>query len=96
MTARARLYEPAPAPAPGDAPESPTPTGSRNIWFSSDAPQTTPVFARASLCAGQVIDGPAVIEQLDTTTLVYPGDGARVDAAANIIIAINHSNGAEK
>ena len=32
--------------------------------------------------------GPAVVEQLDTTTPVYPGDVAEVDSAGNLIITI--------
>jgi len=37
---------------------------------------------------GMRITGPAVIDQLDSTTLVYPGDTARVDGARNLIIEL--------
>ena len=96
LTARGRLHEPVPSPASGDMPGAPAAIGTRSIWFSSDAPQDTPIFARESLGAGQAIDGPAVIEQLDTTTLVYPGDAARVDDEANIVITINQTSGAAR
>jgi N-methylhydantoinase A/oxoprolinase/acetone carboxylase beta subunit len=36
--------------------------------------------------AGHSLTGPAVIEQLDATTLVYPGDRLTVDAAFNLLI----------
>jgi N-methylhydantoinase A len=44
----------------------------------------TPVYDRAVLPAGARIEGPAVIEQLDSTTLVPPGWQARVDEWLNI------------
>jgi N-methylhydantoinase A len=50
---------------------------------SGDAVQT-PVFARADVPAGAKLDGPAVIEQLDSTTLVPPGWRAEVDEWLNI------------
>ena len=38
---------------------------------------------------GHQIVGPAIVEQLDTTTPVFPGDHAVVDPAGNLIIQIN-------
>jgi N-methylhydantoinase A len=32
--------------------------------------------------------GPAIVEQLDTTTVIEPGDGARVDALGNLEITV--------
>ena len=49
----------------------------------------TPVFDRATLRTGHRIDGPAVAEQLDATTVIAPGDRARVDKALNIIIEVD-------
>jgi N-methylhydantoinase A len=46
------------------------------------------VWRRDALLAGNVVAGPAVIEQMDTTTLVPPGLAARVDPTGNLIIAI--------
>ena len=48
----------------------------------------TPIYDRAALSAGTEIVGPAIIEQLDATTLVHPGDTARVDDALNILITV--------
>ncbi|MEE8445603.1 MAG: hydantoinase/oxoprolinase family protein, partial [Alphaproteobacteria bacterium] len=88
LTARGRLYrEPAAAPAgkapPGEAFET------RPVIFDDpESPADTPVFERAQLVAGQVIAGPAVIEQLDATTPVWPGDRATLDKAGNIVIEV--------
>ena len=46
------------------------------------------LYDRSDLTPGHEIAGPAVIDQLDSTTLVYPGDVARVDGACNIIIEL--------
>ena len=32
--------------------------------------------------------GPAIVEQLDSTTVVFPGDRAAVDEAGNLVIAV--------
>jgi N-methylhydantoinase A len=67
----------------------PEPIGMRPVYFSPDASVETNVYERKSLRAGQMIEGPAIIEQLDTTTPVYPGDHARVDAVGNILISVS-------
>jgi N-methylhydantoinase A len=45
-----------------------------------------PVYVRDLLLTGQQIPGPAVLEQLDTTSLVFPGQTAVVDEFLNLII----------
>jgi N-methylhydantoinase A len=45
-----------------------------------------PVLAREQLGPGHVIDGPAVIEQMDATTLILPGQRARIEPTLNIVI----------
>ena len=52
-----------------------------------------PVYDRRSLHAGHGLDGPAIIEQLDSTTPIFPGDRAVVDSAGNLVIRI-HGAGA--
>ena len=50
------------------------------MWFDGrEEPQDTPVYARDELTPGMAFDGPAIVEQLDATTLVPPGVGAVVD-----------------
>jgi N-methylhydantoinase A/oxoprolinase/acetone carboxylase beta subunit len=43
-----------------------------------------PVLARDELRARNVVDGPTVIEEMDSTTLVLPGQRARVDRFGNL------------
>jgi N-methylhydantoinase A len=65
------------------------PTTVRDVYFEevgSYAP--TPIYLRAKLARGQEIVGPAVIEQADTTTVVYPRQTLRVDQTGNLIIAV--------
>jgi N-methylhydantoinase A len=62
----------------------PQPNQSRTVYFASTGTIDTPVFARHTLCAGHVVAGPAIIEQLDTTTVLYPGQQATVDAYGNL------------
>ena len=52
----------------------------RQIWFAKAKEKIScPVYSRAKLFAGDIIEGPAVIEQQDTTTVVYPGQWLIVD-----------------
>ena len=82
-------------PAPADAPVAPAaggaepkPRDSQPVYFGADAPVATPVFERADFRSGLALAGPAVIEQLDATTLIYPGDRATVDRAGNLMIEL--------
>jgi N-methylhydantoinase A/oxoprolinase/acetone carboxylase beta subunit len=60
---------------------------SRAVWFSPEAgPTETPVLSRASLVVGTKIIGPAIIEQSDTTTIVYPGHACEVHACGALIL----------
>ena len=65
----------------------------RNIyWEEAETHLETKVYARNLFRSGSSIEGPAVIEQLDSTTLVPPAMRARVDDYLNLIIDVgNHS-----
>ena len=45
------------------------------------------VYQRDDLRGGQVLEGPAIVEQEDTTTAVLPGWSATVDEIGNLLIA---------
>lgn len=63
----------------------PEPVVERDVWFDGEeAPRRTPVFHRDSLPAGLQFVGPAVIDQLDSTTLVPPGVLVEIDEWRNI------------
>jgi N-methylhydantoinase A len=60
------------------------PTGTRTVTFDGRTHHEAPVYARAEL-TGSVIEGPAVIEQFDATTVLPPGWRARLDKFGNIV-----------
>jgi N-methylhydantoinase A len=62
-------------------------TGRRRVWFT-DGWHDTPIFARTRLPLDAQLTGPAVIEQLDATTVVEPGDLARLDPLGNLVIEV--------
>ena len=47
----------------------------------------TPVYDRARLGAGHRFDGPAIVEEMDSTTLVLPDHTVEVDRYANLLIS---------
>jgi N-methylhydantoinase A len=59
----------------------------RDVWLPEEgAFVRCPVYARERLAAGNHIAGPAVVEQMDATSLVLPGMMARVDPYLNLIV----------
>jgi N-methylhydantoinase A len=65
---------------------SPAPHEKRAAYFSPADPIEVPVFRRSALSAGAVIDGPAVIEEKTSTTVLYPGQRAEIDGYLNMAI----------
>lgn len=59
----------------------------RPVWFDGKW-HDTPVYAREKLPLDAVVNGPAIIEQMDATTVLEPGDVARSDRDGNLIIEI--------
>jgi N-methylhydantoinase A len=45
-----------------------------------------PVYEREKLGVGMRVAGPAILDQLDCTTVIYPGQLARVDEGKNLIV----------
>ncbi len=64
-------------------------TGSRKVWFGQWL--ETPVYWRDHLPADATIIGPAIVEQMDTTIIIEPGDVAAQDRDGNIIITLEAS-----
>jgi N-methylhydantoinase A len=61
------------------------PRGSRAVHFgSSGSAVETPLYIRADLPAGTRLDGPVIVDQFDSTTVVPPGWRAEVDEWLNI------------
>jgi N-methylhydantoinase A len=70
------------------ASQRPEPAGYRDVLFARGARHHTPAYLRASLCPGDRIEGPAIIDQLDTTVVIQPGDIAQVDQLGNLVIEV--------
>jgi N-methylhydantoinase A len=70
-------------------PEAPAAETFRDVVFSDAArPLRTRIVWRPSLASGVRIEGPAVIEEPNATTLIHPADVATVSEAGHLIIDI--------
>lgn len=72
--------------ATGRRPEA-VPTGTRPVTFDSISHET-PIYWRDHLPSDVSLHGPAIIEQLDSTIVVPPGDRVEGKADGNLIIHI--------
>ncbi len=62
-------------------------TGRRDMWLpEAGGFVSCPVYDRERLQAGNRITGPAIVEQMDTTTIVLPGMVAVVEPYMNLIL----------
>ncbi|NKC32872.1 hydantoinase/oxoprolinase family protein [Falsiroseomonas selenitidurans] len=59
----------------------------RQVWLpEAQGEVAVPVYARDGLAPGNRIAGPAIVEQMDATTVILPGQEARVDEYENLIL----------
>jgi len=63
----------------------------RRVYFNETGFIETAIYCRKSLVAGHRIVGPAVVEQLDTATIILPDQAAQVDRHGNLVIKANES-----
>lgn len=61
--------------------------GEREVRFA-DAWHTTPVYDRQKLPHSTTFEGPAIVQQLDATTVIEPGDTVEVDRLGNLIVTV--------
>ena len=66
----------------------PKPTGTRGVYFDGEQAET-PVYSRDQLGAGASFEGPAIVEEFGSTTVVFAGWRARVDDFGNLILEMN-------
>jgi N-methylhydantoinase A len=59
-------------------------TGSRRVFF--DTWIDTPTYNRPDLAPGDVVTGPAIIEEFGSTVPVHPGFAVTVDAYGNLLL----------
>jgi N-methylhydantoinase A len=73
----------------GRTPPASARRGKRSAYFAElGKAALTPTYAREELRAGNRIDGPALVEEHASTTVVLPGDRLRVDGFGNLDIEI--------
>lgn len=74
----------------------PTPSSVRDVWFEQAdggvSAVATPVYDRSELTPGMHAPGPAVIDQVDSTTLVPPGDSWEIDKNWNVLIHVGRED----
>ncbi|MCL4554521.1 MAG: hydantoinase/oxoprolinase family protein, partial [Actinobacteria bacterium] len=64
--------------------------GRRNVYFEeSNGFTLSNIYERGDLAAGATFEGPAIVEQEDTTTVIPPNAAAKVDPYGNIIVQVN-------
>ena len=71
-----------PAPRASGRPE---PAAVRQVYFAGRRFET-PVFHRGALAAGATLTGPAIVEQLDATTALWPGQPLAVDRRGQLLL----------
>jgi N-methylhydantoinase A len=76
-------------PAPHASPVAAR-VGERPVYFDEAGGFVpTPVYRRDLLRAGHRIEGPGIVEQMDSTTVVLPGQWAAIDARANLLVHVD-------
>jgi N-methylhydantoinase A len=82
-----RAYVPPRLPsAQGDATQATK--GTRRAWFGAAGFIDCPVFDRYRLAAGHAHDGPAFVEERETTTVIGPNGGFRVNEYGMLVIRV--------
>jgi N-methylhydantoinase A len=75
-------------PSRGEKPSKEAVITSRKVFFEQyDGYVKTPIYRREKLNSGNVVEGPAVIEQYDATTVVYPRWKTSVDKLGNLVLS---------
>ena len=63
--------------------------GAREVWLPEAGGWVScPVYDRARLKPGNRIAGPAVVEQMDSTTAILPGMTGHVEPYLNLVLEV--------
>jgi N-methylhydantoinase A len=62
--------------------------GERAVNFDGAGAMQAPVYDRARLLQGNVIHGPAIIEEVASTTVVEPGDRVTVNSYGHLVMEL--------
>jgi len=87
LKARSRRTRPVLAQRAGEKQAIVTPAAVQPVIFTTNGttPQDTAVYKREALLPGMTFEGPAIVTQYDTTTVLPPGWLAEIDAFGHII-----------
>ena len=63
---------------------------SRSVYFAEHGGYLDcPIYDRYKLAAGHLLKGPAIVTELDSTTVIHPGYWAEVDRHGNLVMTLN-------
>jgi N-methylhydantoinase A len=85
VTAEGAMPRPAIPKLPKAADLADAEVGKQSVDFDGEM-RPTPVYDRARLGAGATIEGPAILSQLDSTTVLFPGQTAEVHTYGSLIV----------
>ncbi len=69
-------------------------SGSRRVFFpQASGFADTPVYQRVDLPPGSSIDGPSIVEQMDTTTITSPGQMATGEECGSLVLRFEEGPG---
>jgi N-methylhydantoinase A len=63
------------------------PAAQRRVWFEGGW-KATPIWRREQLAPGARLAGPAIIEQMDATTVIEPGNTVVADKFGNLVVTV--------
>ena len=89
LSASAKLYRFEDKATISGEPSIPEVRDRRQVYFNDEFPVLAKIYNRAEMRPGQIVEGPAVLEQMDTTTPIYPGDVANITPDGHLIITID-------
>ena len=62
--------------------------GTRQVWLDSDGPTEATIYDRELLVSGERIDGPAIIQEAASSTLLHAGQTMEVNAFGMLVIGV--------
>lgn len=75
----------------GQTPAEKARRGRRTVVFAGQGALTAAVFDRDELLSGNVIEGPAVIEEAASTTVIEPGDTVTVNRYGHLLMSLGRA-----
>jgi N-methylhydantoinase A len=82
------VYGHLPKPTIRFAGSAPGECAPRAVYFEDHGFIETKIYRREALVPGIALEGPAIVEEAASTTLVHPGDRFSVDGDSNIVITV--------